>query len=413
MKLHNGTLYWPTTNSIELLVKSPKQPKKQYDVIVIGGGMSGCLTAYKLMKRGLSVAILEQRNFGHGSTAANTGLLQYSNDIMLSELIQQIGEKEAVRFYQLCFEALDDIENIVNLLPHDVDFVRRPSIYYASDETDVKKLRTEYETLYMNHFPCEFWDESTLSFYMPFKKPAALVTFRDAEINPLKFITSLLSYLQDQGVDLFEETVVTDTSYENQLVQLKTTTHLFQARDVVYTIGYEKKQNAKKEDTIFNRSYVMVTKPINSNTHWHEKAMIWETKRPYLYLRTTPEGAIMVGGMDENISEASVDEKVLANCAEKLLKQTQSLFPHLELEVDCCYASTFAESKDQLPFIGAHPTKQHHYYLLGYGGNGTVYSALGSKIISDLIAGRKNDDVHIVSPKRKVGSHKLPFSSIA
>ncbi|KGR73758.1 NAD(P)/FAD-dependent oxidoreductase [Ureibacillus sinduriensis] len=413
MKLHNGTLYWPNTNSIEFSVESPELPKKQYDAIVVGGGISGCLTAYKLMKEGLSVAILEKGKFGFGSTAASTGLLHYSNDIMLSELIQQIGEKEAIRFYQLCYQALDDIENIVNELPHDVDFVRRPSIRYASDETDVNKLRNEYETLYMNHFPCEFWDESTLSFYMPFKKPAALVTFRDAEINPLKFITNLLIYLQDRGVDLFEGTVVTESSYDNQLVQLKTTTHLFQAKDVVYTIGCEENENAKKDDVIFNRSYVMVTKPVQSNTQWHEKAMIWETKRAYLYLRTTPEGGIMAGGMDEHISEAPVDERVVEKCALKLLKQVQSLFPHLELEVDCCYASTIAESKDQLPFIGAHPTKPHHYYLHGYGGNGTVYSALGSNIISDLIAGRKNEDANIVAPIRKEKMDKLPFSSIA
>lgn len=412
MKLHDGTLYWPTTLTTKFSVKSPKQVKKQYDAIVIGGGMSGCLMAYKLIKQGLTVAIIEKREFGQGSTAANTGLLQYSNDIMLSELIQQIGKKEAIRFYQLCYEALNDIEKIANELPEEVDFVRRPSIYYASDDKDVNKLRTEYETLYMNNLPCEFWDEATLSFYMPFKKPAAIVTFQDAEINPLKFITSLMNYLQDQGVNFFENTEVIKTSYENQLVHLQTTTHLFRAKDVVYTIGYEKNQNTKKEDTVFNRSYVMVTKPIQSDTHWHDKAMIWETKRPYLYLRTTAEGAIMIGGMDENISQAQVDEIVLEKCAEKLLKQTKSLFPHLEIEVDCCYAATFAESKDQLPFIGAHPTKPHHYYLLGYGGNGTVYSALGSKIISDLIVGRENNDAHIVSPKRK-DTDKHLFSSTA
>jgi len=412
LKLHDGTLYWPTTLTTKFSVKSPKQVKKQYDAIVIGGGMSGCLMAYKLIKQGLTVAIIEKREFGQGSTAANTGLLQYSNDIMLSELIQQIGKKEAIRFYQLCYEALNDIEKIANELPEEVDFVRRPSIYYASDDKDVNKLRTEYETLYMNNLPCEFWDEATLSFYMPFKKPAAIVTFQDAEINPLKFITSLMNYLQDQGVNFFENTEVIKTSYENQLVHLQTTTHLFRAKDVVYTIGYEKNQNAKKEDTVFNRSYVMVTKPIQSDTHWHDKAMIWETKRPYLYLRTTAEGAIMIGGMDENISQAQVDETVLEKCAEKLLKQTKSLFPHLEIEVDCCYAATFAESKDQLPFIGAHPTKPHHYYLLGYGGNGTVYSALGSKIISDLIVGRENNDAHIVSPKRK-DTDKHLFSSTA
>lgn len=412
MNLYNGTLYWPTTLTTQFSVKAPQQAKKLYDAVIIGGGMSGCLTAYKLMKQGLSVAILEGKKFGQGSTAANTGLLQYSNDTMLSELIQQIGEKEAVQFYKLCLEALDDIEKIVNELPQEVDFVRRPSIYYASDHADVKKLRKEYETLYKNNFPCEFWDESTLESYMHFKKPAAIVTYQDAEINPLKFIMSLLVYLQNNGVDLFENTTVSNTSYENQVIQLKTSTHSFKAKDVIYTIGYEKKQNAKKEDTLFNRSYVMVTKPIQSDSNWHNKALIWETKRPYLYLRTTAEGAIMVGGMDENISEAPIDERVIEDYAEKLLKQTNELFPHLALEIDYCFAATFAETKDQLPFIGAHPTKPHHYYLLGYGGNGTIYSALGSKIICDLITEKANDAADMVSLKRKDSDSK-PFSSIA
>ncbi|RHW39782.1 FAD-binding oxidoreductase [Lysinibacillus yapensis] len=401
MNLHNGSLYWPTTLSTPFKAKKPEKPKKRYDAIIIGGGMSGCLTAYRLLKDGLSVAILEKRKFGQGSTAANTGLLQYSNDIMLSDLIDQIGKKDAVRFYRLSYEAIDDIEKIAKELPVDVDFVRRPSIYFASDVSHVEKLKKEYETLYDNRFPCEYWDGLTLSTYMPFYKPGAIVTYQDAEINPLKFITGILTYLQNHGVHLFEDTVVEDTTYENNEVQLQTNSHQFLAKDVIYTIGYEKNLNAESENSVFNRSYVMVTKPIESNTHWHNQAMIWETNRPYLYMRTTAEGAIMVGGMDENIPEAPTDEKIINECAEKLLSQTKQLFPHLDLEVDYCYAATFAESKDQLPFIGPHPTKPNHYYLLGYGGNGTVYSALGAKMISNFIAGRENADTHIVSPKRK------------
>lgn len=401
MKLHNGSLYWPKTLTAAFAAKTPKQPKPHYDAIIVGGGMSGCLTAYQLLKEGLSVAILEKRKFGEGSTAANTGVLQYSNDFMLSDLIDQIGEKDAVRFYQLCYEALNEIEKIAKSLPDDVDFIRRPSVYFASDISHLGKLENEYQTLYKNGLPCEFWDGLTLSTYMPFYKPGAIVTYQDAEINPLKFISSLLTYLQDHGVDLFEGTVVEQTNYENNAVLLETNTHRFHAQHVIYTIGYEKNQNSERENTIFNRAYVMVTKPIQSNTHWHEQAMIWETNRPYLYVRTTAEGAIMVGGMDENVPQVPNDEKIINECAEKLLAQTKQLFPHLELEVDTCYAATFAESKDNLPFIGAHPTKPNHYYLLGYGGNGTVYSALGSKIIGDLIAGRKNDDARIVSPKRK------------
>ena len=81
---------------------------------------------------------------GTGSTSANTGLLQYSNDIMLHELIEQIGEKDAVRFYQLCYDAMEDLEKVANSLSNESDFIRRPSICYASDEKDIEKIKMEY-----------------------------------------------------------------------------------------------------------------------------------------------------------------------------------------------------------------------------------------------------------------------------
>jgi glycine/D-amino acid oxidase-like deaminating enzyme len=62
--------------------------------------------------------------------------------------------------------------------------------------------------------------------------------------------------------------------------------------------------------------------------------------------------------------------------------------------------AVFGESVDNLPFIGKHPTKDRIYYLLGYGGNGTVYSMLGSVILKDLILGRSNKDAEIVKLDR-------------
>ena len=108
MNLHNGSLYWPTTT--KPFTPTFIEPLDIYDVVIVGGGMSGSLTALSLAKAGLKVAVLDKRMMGTGSTSANTGLLQYSNDIMLHELIDQIGEKDAVRFYQHWYEAMDDLE---------------------------------------------------------------------------------------------------------------------------------------------------------------------------------------------------------------------------------------------------------------------------------------------------------------
>ena len=89
--------------------------------------------------------------------------------------------------------------------------------------------------------------------------------------------------------------------------------------------------------------------------------------------------------------------------AQALLEKLQELIPNETFHAPYRYCASFGESNDNLPFIGQHPMKENHYYLLGYGGNGTVYSMLGAEILADLIMGRKNDDARLVTLDRKYG----------
>ena len=49
--------------------------KNKYDVIVIGGGITGAGTARDCAMRGLSVLLIERFDFAQGATGRNHGLL--------------------------------------------------------------------------------------------------------------------------------------------------------------------------------------------------------------------------------------------------------------------------------------------------------------------------------------------------
>ena len=73
------------------------------DVLIIGGGMSGTLTAYVLSKEtDRKITVIDGKDIATGSSRANTGLLQVSSDTMLSEFIETIGEEKARGFYRMC-----------------------------------------------------------------------------------------------------------------------------------------------------------------------------------------------------------------------------------------------------------------------------------------------------------------------
>ena len=80
------------------------------EIVIMGAGISGALVANQLCKAGYRVMIVDRRHAGMGSTAASTSLLQYEIDKPLHQLINVAGEKNAVRSYILCRQAISDIK---------------------------------------------------------------------------------------------------------------------------------------------------------------------------------------------------------------------------------------------------------------------------------------------------------------
>jgi glycine/D-amino acid oxidase-like deaminating enzyme len=396
MDLHNGRLYWPTT-----LKDKKRSFDKHYDVAIIGGGMSGALCAYSLTESGLNVAIIEKRTMASGSSAANTGLLQFSNDIMLHDMIDQIGEEKAVRFYKLCMEAIENLEQVAMNLPVSPEFIRRKSIYYASTTRHVSKLKKEYKTLKEHGFPVDYWSKKEIKQRLPFSKPGALITHGDAEVNPYRFVNGILDYLKEgQQTTIFENLEAECVEENSTGVEVHTSEGIIQASHLIHATGYETPPIDKKIGTDIIRSYAIATEPIEDLSQWHERALIWETKRPYLYMRTTVDNRIIAGGLDEDPPEAPQSEKKIEKRGKQIEKEVQKLFPDLTIKMEYAWGASFGESLDNLPYIGKHPEKERTYYLLGYGGNGTVYSMLGSHILRDLILNRPNQDADIVKLDR-------------
>jgi len=395
MELHNGKLYWPET--FHNISNYPKlNGVITCDVLIVGGGMSGALCAHTLSKLPIKTVLVEKETVGSGSSAANTGLLQYANDKMLHEFIEKLGEEKAVRFYKLCLKAVDELQKIANELAEPVDFVRRDSLYYASSEEDIPKLQEEFDALKKHQFAVDFLDKNEIKKVYSFEKPAALLTKGDAEVNPLKFIHSMLKNAHQKGVEIYEQTDLEEAGSDEEFMYFQSENGKIAAKKVIYSTGYESIPFAKKLGGKVNRTYAIATTPLASFPNWMENCLIWETKRPYFYMRTTKDGRIIAGGLDENKNEVPSSTYTIERYGELLLQKIKEHFPEYQIDIAYSWGATFGESVDGLPFIGQLPENKKVFYCLGYGGNGTVYSMIGAQIIKDLILYQSNPDAEIV-----------------
>lgn len=399
MDLINGNPYWPSTLE-QPLDFPPLAEDLKCDVLIIGGGMGGSLCARLLGERHVDTVVIDKRKLVHGSSLANTGLLKHSNDKTLTSFIHTFGEANGVLFYRMCKDALDQLDKLAATLDIDPYFIRRSSLYYASTPEDVQVLQEEYKQLTRFGFPVEYWDEQQVAARFPFRKPAALYTHEDAEVNPFRFAQGVLQSASRLGVRLYEHTEAKHFEFGESVVVCHTSGGTIRAKKVIFATGYETQEIKTDRGAVLESSYVIVTHPVGDASLWHEQCLIWETARPYLYIRSTQEGRIIVGGLDEPLLDSNQCEIRLLHQQKKLLQALQEHFPDVSLKIDYAWAAVFGSSHDGLPYIGPHPRFPNCYFLEGYGGNGTVTSMMAAQLLADELTGTHRSEMELFSLTR-------------
>jgi len=374
------------------------------EVVVVGGGVSGALIAHRLASLGKQVIIVDRRDVGMGSTMASTAILSYEPDVHLIDLISLIGQRSAVRAYRAGIEALDSLEQTIKTLDDSCDFRRRESLYLASNRKHAQIVRRECAIRQEHNFKVELLTRRELDKSYSLRAPCAILTRQAAEVNPLKLTLALIRSAQTKGLKVFSHTTV--KSYRRGTKESVLTTEdgfQIRARHVVFATGYETQQLLKQKAVHLASSYAIASNAGTRFPKGRECPMIWESARPYLYVRTTVDGRIVAGGEDVDFVDAAKRDKLLARKTRTLEKKVRKMFPHLKWKVATAWTGTFAESKDGLPYIGPHKDFPGALFALGYGGNGITFATIASAIVPDLISQIKNSDARLFRFNRRSG----------
>jgi glycine/D-amino acid oxidase-like deaminating enzyme len=167
------------------------------------------------------------------------------------------------------------------------------------------------------------------------------------------------------------------------------------ARWVVYAMGYEMPAALRKGLVALHTTYALVTEPLGDLGPWDGTSIVWETARPYFYMRATPDRRVMIGGADTPFENEAWRDRLMPGRTKGLERQLQRWLPSVATETAFVWAGTFGETRDGLPYIGPMPDCPQALYALGYGANGITFGAIAARIIGDICLGRANDDARL------------------
>ncbi|MGC5325749.1 NAD(P)/FAD-dependent oxidoreductase [Brevibacillus sp. SYSU BS000544] len=401
--LKTGQLY-----SLDTLPSPPEYPQLEEDircdVLIIGGGEAGGLCSYYLTQNQVDTVLIERRKIGHGSTSANTGLIQFTNDKSLTSCIHSFGEEKGVRYYKLCEKAVEDLGQIASTLEINPDYKRRDSLYIASSPQDVPSLQQEYHTLKKHGFPVKYMTKEEIEGTFSFSRAGGIYGSGDAELNPFKLANGLVYESAKKGMRVFQETdIVSHIFGKDSITFITKNRKKITAKKAIIATGYEtQKQFKRNPNAALASAYAIATQQLEDFPGWHNRCLIWETARPYLFMRTTADNRIIAGGLDEPTYQSGKRDSMLLHKRDILLQKVQELFPQItNLRANYYWSATFGTTHDGLPMVGSQEDYPHCYFALVYGGNGTVYSTIAAEILSDLIIKGRHPDAELFRFERQ------------
>jgi heterotetrameric sarcosine oxidase beta subunit len=210
--------------------------KKEYDVVIIGGGLHGLATAYYLAKNhGISnIAVLEKGWIGGGNAGRNTTIVR-SNYVMP-------GNRE---FYEHSLKLWEELSHELN---YNVMFSQRSHVQLLHNPSAVDEVARRYNTMRLTgNNDTELWSLEKLKSTIPdlnysanarFPIFGAAVQTRAGTARHDAVVWGYARGADSRGVDIIQNCEVTGFTTENSTVTRIETSHgVINAKKVGFSVA--------------------------------------------------------------------------------------------------------------------------------------------------------------------------------
>jgi glycine/D-amino acid oxidase-like deaminating enzyme len=365
------------------------------DAVIVGSGISGALMADALKQSGLDVLVVDRRKPMSGSTPASTCLLQSELDTPLSHLSRKIGAQAAARAWTRSAEAVQALSNRIMDLGLDCDFRERQSLYLPGNLLDDAGLAREFAQRRKIGLRAQLLSRAEMRDMKGPRASAAILTQGNAEADPYQLLAGIWRSFRKRGGRLADDCEVAHIDESKSRVNVSSASGCrIIARHVVFCTGYELLEAFKPKGFKIKSTWALATRPQASKL-WAGRRLIWEAADPYLYMRTTLDGRVIVGGEDEDFSDEEKRDRLIAKKTKAIIEAAKRYFPEIDFTSDYAWAGNFGESPTSLPLIGLLPHHRRSYSVMGFGGNGITFSMLAAQIVSRAIQGISDPDAEI------------------
>ncbi len=371
------TPYWLAQPLPEVPAGSVSSP---VDVVVVGGGVTGCSCALTLAHGGKRVRLLEAREVAGGASGRNGGFALRGLALGYDVARERLGAVPARAAWELTEVGLDAIADLAG------DAFRRVgSLRLAIDQAECEELRREYEALREDGFAAEWLDplpEAARLFAGGFVHP------RDGALDPARWVRRLAAHAAAAGVQIVEHHPVDREAIDE-----------LDADAVVLAVDGTTAALAPELAAwiVPTRGQVIATDPLPERLYDRPHY----ARGGYDYWQQLSDGTLILGGRRDTSleTEQTASEETTPFIQDQLESFARELIGR-PVPIASRWAGIWGQTFDLLPFAGRVPGTDRLWIAGGYSGHGNVLGFVCGDLVAKAILGEAVPGLGLFDPGR-------------
>jgi len=391
MRTRYGTSPW-----IDLFPKSrrPNLPRLRgehhTDVVIVGGGLTGCAAAYACAAAGLRPILLEADRLGQGGTGRSAGVLLSDPGPAFRDIAKAHGLRAARQIFESWHRASRDAASLLKRLRIKCDLQACDDLIVAVRDGE-KALGKELEARDAAGLDARRLSNQAARAATTFDAVAGMKLGAGFTLDPYRACLGLAAAARSRGGILFESSRVKKLQVGSKQADVILDGGVVHAQTVIVATGsatseYKPlRRHFKRRD-----SFLVLTEPMPAAMRRQltgADVIVRDTASPPHGIRRTKDDRLLIVGGDRDETPARQRESVMVQRTGQLMYELLIMNHAIAgLRPEYGWDTTYGETADGVMYIGPHRNYPRHLFALG-GGVSTTGSFLAARILLRAVQG--------------------------
>jgi glycine/D-amino acid oxidase-like deaminating enzyme len=356
------------------------------DVVIVGGGLTGCVTAYAFSAAGVPVTLVEAGQIGRGSTGAAAGWIADEPGIDLVALEKAVGLRAARHAWRAWRRAALDFSSLLRRLDIKCQFDPHGAVTVAMTPEQAARLKREQKARRDAGIDAPLLNARAVASEAALAGVAALRTRDGATLDPYRACLGVAGAAVRRGAQVFERSPVKKIKFGRKAVDVFTAGGAIHADAVVIATGVPTPLfKPLARHFWFRSAYLALTQPVPAKVRQRlgrRAAVIRDLADPPHMLRWVNDERLLVSGADAGSGPANLRDKLLVQRTGQLMYELSTMYPDISgIQPAYGWDAAYARTGDGLPYIGPHRNFPHHLFAFGDASHSMTGAYLASRIL--------------------------------